>query len=342
MKELRWGVEPFNAAEWDSLNDAAGSHPHLHSINVLLLLKHFGTGKERIWVCRRGRNAVAMTVLTGRLIAHNFHPDNQTVALWIQQDDVDFGDLLVTLSKRFLMLSITHLDPDMLRRPAGHETVDYIETARTVVAGTFDDYWSKRPKSLRDNIKKYGNRLQKENIEARFVCITDAAAMGEAVNAFGRLESVGWKAKQGTAISPDNAQGAYYRELLNAYAAHGWASIWECYYGDKLVASNLFIQREGTVVSLKITYDEAQSRTSPSLQQRHQTFRQMWTDVDAVEYYGKEPGWHGWETERRKMYHVNAFSLDLVRSARDLVRRIRRRNAAAVEASATAKDVAVT
>ena len=150
---MKWSVEEFDASAWDALNDAAGGpalnsgHPALHSINVQLLLKHFGTGEESVWVCRRGRIPVAMVVLTGRLVANAWHPDNQTVALWVQRDDVDFADLARLLARRGLMLSVTHIDPDMLKRPDGHEpvecieTVNYIETARTVVSGSFEDYW---------------------------------------------------------------------------------------------------------------------------------------------------------------------------------------------------------
>lgn len=333
MKELRWGVEPFNAAEWDGLNDAAGAHPGLHSINVQLLLKHFGTGKERVWVCRRGRNAVAMTILTGRLIAKNFHPDNQTVALWVQQDDVDFGDLLRTLSRRFLMLSVTHIDPDMMHRPKGIETVDYIETARTVISGAFEDYWKTRGSSLRDGVRKYRNRLQKAGVTPRMELITDPATIGEAVDRYGLLESATWKGASDTALHPDNVQGAYYRDLLTAYAAKGWASAWECWYGDKLVAANFYIHREGTYLSLKTAFDATHKDTSPSMQLRYVTFENFWPQASVIEYYGKRPGWNYWETELRRMYHVNAYRAPWVQALRAMARK-RRQAKGRIEAPA--------
>lgn len=328
---MKWSVEEFDASAWDALNDAAGGpalnsgHPALHSINVQLLLKHFGTGEESVWVCRRGRSPVAMVVLTGRLVANAWHPDNQTVALWVQRDDVDFADLARLLARRGLMLSVTHIDPDMLKRPDGHEpvecieTVNYIETARTVVSGSFEDYWQSRRDSVKANDRKFRNRIK--TIAVRMEAVTDPAAIGAAVDAFGILESAGWKGKNGSALHPDNPQGAYYRELFTAYAANGWASVWECRYEDKLVASNLLIHRDGTVLSLKITYDESQKKSSPSLLLRHETFKQIWPHTDVIEYYGEEKGWHGWADDQRRMYHLNAFRAPWVQALRACVRR---------------------
>ena len=49
------------------------------------------------------------------------------------------------------------------------------------------------------------------------------------------LESAGWKAGSGTAVAPDNAQGRFYRAMLEAFAARGQARIYRYRFGDHQV-----------------------------------------------------------------------------------------------------------
>lgn len=48
-------------------------------------------------------------------------------------------------------------------------------------------------------------------------CVTDPAGVAAALADYGALESAGWKAGTGTAIHPDNAQGRFYRRMLEAF-----------------------------------------------------------------------------------------------------------------------------
>jgi len=67
----------------------------------------------------------------------------------------------------------------------------------------------------------------------------------------------GWKAQKGTAIHPDNAQGRYYRELLEHASLRGEAVVYQYLFDDRIVAMNLCLARKQTLIVLKTTYDES-------------------------------------------------------------------------------------
>jgi hypothetical protein len=124
--------------------------------------------------------------------------------------------------------------------------------------GSFEEYWSGRGKNLRQNMRKQRNRLAAEGVTAQMRSLTHPADIAAAIERYGALESAGWKAAQGTAIHPDNAQGSFYRCLLE-YRRRDAARPWsiEYLFADRVVASNLCLRRGKTLVVLKTTYDES-------------------------------------------------------------------------------------
>ena len=75
----------------------------------------------------------------------------------------------------------------------------------------FDDYWSKRGRNLRQNLKRQRNRLERESVETRMTVVEDPNLIADSVDRYGALESAGWKGREGTSLHPDNAQGKFYR-----------------------------------------------------------------------------------------------------------------------------------
>ena len=103
--------------------------------------------------------------------------------------------------------------------------------------------------------------------------------MAAAVADYGRLESAGWKAQGGTAIHPDNAQGRFYRAMLEGFCRRGAASVIRYWFDDKVVAMNLCIEGHGSLIVLKTTYDESvPSHYSPAFLMREETCQQMFDE----------------------------------------------------------------
>ena len=212
------------------------------------------------------------------------------------------------------MLALTQMDPMLMPRPpegACTRSLDYIDTARVTLRGSFDDYWNGRGKNLRGNLKKQRARLERDGVATRMVVDRSPADMAQAVADYGRLETSGWKGGEGTAVSADNAQGRYYRAMLEGMAARGAASVYRYYFGEQLVAMDLCVEDGDSIVVLKTAYDESvPSNLSPTLLMREEACRSLFESgrFERLEFYGRVMEWHTrWTEEVRTMYHVNYY-----------------------------------
>ncbi len=227
------------------------------------------------------------------------------------------------------MVGFSQLDPEHVARDAAARddrvAIDYIATARVTVAGAFDDYWAARGKNLRSNMKKQRNKLEADGVDLRFDCVTRAADMASAIADYGRLETAGWKAGGGTAVSADNAQGRFYRDVFERFAARGAARVHRCFYGDQLAAMDLCIVHGDAMVILKTAFDETIRGTSPAFLMRHDYLPAIFAagTPARVEFYGRVMDWHTkWTDEVRTLYHATAYRWPLV-ARLDAIRRAR-------------------
>jgi hypothetical protein len=313
--------------DWTRLHaslDAAHASSLLAAEFVAPLIEQFGGGDELLACLRedgtlRGTvRAMAIVHPSRRGAWSTFQPAQAPVGLWLQEDGLDTAtlarSLLGTLPGFPLLLALTQMDPLLVPRPAEGSctrTLDYIDTARVTLAGSFEAYWNARGKNLRGNLKKQRARLEREGIATRMVIDRAPAAMAQAVADYGRLETAGWKGSEGTAVSVDNAQGRYYRSMLEGMAASDAASVYRYYFGEQLVAMDLCVEDGDSIVVLKTAYDESvPSNLSPTLLMREEATRSLFDGgrFRRLEFYGRVMEWHTrWTEEVRTMYHVNYY-----------------------------------
>ena len=324
---MSWIVVPasqFGAqmARWNTLHATGAASPLLAADFVAALLSSFADGRELLaWHDTDGITD-AMTVLSpgGFGVWHTFQPSQAPVGLWLQRDDGAPGPLLRPLLARLpgpaLLVGLTQCDPALMARPADAaclRTADYIRTARITMrgAGGFDAFWEARGKNLRSNLKKQRNRLRQEGVTARLDICRAPEQMAQAVADYGRLEGSGWKAAGGTAVDAANAQGQFYRAMLEAFAARGAASVYRYWLGDQLAAMDLCVEGGDCIVVLKTAYDEQLAgQLSPALLMREEACRQLFDDerFARIEFYGRVMEWHlRWTNEVRTMYHLNGY-----------------------------------
>jgi hypothetical protein len=178
------------------------------------------------------------------------------------------------------------------------------------LAGSFNDYWVARGKNLRQNMRKQRNKLAADGIETTLRVLTDPALIGPALGRYGALESAGWKAQQGTAIHPDNAQGRFYLALFQQAAARGEAVFYEYLFGEQTVAMNLCLLRHGQLIVLKTAYDESIKTLSPAFLLREEELQSFFAEgqIKRIEYFGKVMDWHTKLTEdKRCIYHYTQY-----------------------------------
>lgn len=321
---MQWKLLP--AAEfarhrdaWQAINARAADSALLHPDFIEPLIVHFGSGREMLAVCHQDSEAVAMTLVHRRRagVWETFQPSQAPIGPWVSLASLAWDRSLPILLRSLpgfgMVVGVTQQDPDLYPRPddGGRlRTLDYIRTARITVEGSFDDYWSRRGKNLRHNMKRQRNRLNKEGIVTRLELLTSVGAVRAAVADYGRLESAGWKSELGTAIHLDNPQGRYYTAVLENFARTDGLRIYRYWYGDELVATDLCILRNGVLTILKTTYDEKHTTSSPAFLMRQDAFTQLFAEraIRRIEFYGKLMDWHTkWSDEVRTMYHLNCY-----------------------------------
>jgi CelD/BcsL family acetyltransferase involved in cellulose biosynthesis len=334
---MTWILSPAagfaaHAAQWQQLNTGSRATPLLDAAFVQPLLAEFGDGKELLARYERDGLVQAMAVLRRSRAGawETFQPSQAPIGLWLQSPDLEAGALADELLRQLpgfgLVLAVTQCDPMRAPRPldgGALRTLDYIDTARISISGSFDDYWNARGKNLRTNLKKQRAKLLKEGIAPRMEVSRAPDEVAVAVADYGRLESAGWKAGGGTAIHPDNDQGRFYRAMLQNFCRMGKGRILRYWFGERLVAMNLCIEGNGQLIILKTTYDETiGSQFSPAMLLCEDTCKELFGQqrFERLEFYGRVKEWHTrWTDEVRTMYHVNHYRWAALAQLRTLI-----------------------
>lgn len=326
---MSWKIQAIedltqHAQAWDELQRRCGNVPFLETAFLLPALKEFGTGHELLafnteqGVLRAA--AIVARIGTGRW--HLFLPSQLPLGAWVSAPDIDVSAALESLLSALpglpVVLSAPQLDSLLNPQPSDRERVRaqaYIDTGWVEVAGSFDDYWELRGKNLRQNTKKQRNKLQADGIEPQLECLTEPAQVEQAMQDYGALESAGWKAADGTAIHPGNAQGRFYRQMLENFCQLGRGRIYRYKFGDKVVSMDLCIASDDKLVILKTAYDESYKAISPSSLMRQEQFQQLFTSgqFKRIEFYGKVMEWHTrWTPLARPIYHLTVLRWNLL------------------------------
>ncbi|MFC0250913.1 GNAT family N-acetyltransferase [Massilia consociata] len=322
---MKWRTVPAarfaeHAQTWQTLHAATGASALLSPDFVAPLLAEFGTGAELLAYCEHAGAVAAMAIVvpSGRGSWASFQPSQAPLGLWLQRPELPLEALLAGLVRALpgfpLVFGLTQMDPALMPRPADSpslRTLDYIDTARVTIHGSFEAYWTARGKNLRSNLKKQRARLDKEGVPLRLQLSRDAGDMAQAVADYGRLEGSGWKAGCGTAVDASNAQGRYYRRMLENFCARGAGCVYRYFFGEQLVAMDLCIEDGDSIIVLKTSYDESvPANLSPTLLMREAACRQLFDEgkYTRLEFYGRVMEWHlRWTDEVRTMYHVNYY-----------------------------------
>jgi CelD/BcsL family acetyltransferase involved in cellulose biosynthesis len=321
---MRWRVYPIRefdrfTAQWNALNAAAGDLPFLRSAFLAPALREFGTGAETLVTLGAGDDYAALGMLR-RLrpgMWESFQPSQLPLGAFLLRKGTSVDEILEGLLRALpglaVAVGITQQDPAVVERPADSlliETLDYIETATLTLEGTFGDYWSTRGKNLRHNVKRQRAKLLEQSVPLKLDVIDTPERVAAAIADYGRLEGSGWKARQGTAVALDNAQGRFYCSVFETYCRLGAGRIFRYLFGDQVVAMDLCIESGDVLVVLKTTYDETVKVVSPATLMRQEIMNRLFDEgrIKRVEFYGKAMEWHlRWTSDLRTLYHVNRY-----------------------------------
>jgi hypothetical protein len=331
---MTWSLQPASSAfsryheAWDALNRANGHHLLLDSGFVTLLLRHFAPANVYLAVSDRPeRPGLALVERVRPGFWQTFQPSQAPLGLIVlgsrQHAPRQMQTLIRSLPGFTLGLAVLQQDPDFScfgSPTAGPalEVVPYIRSARLTISGSFDDYGKARDRHFVRDLTRRRRRLTEGGARVDLVVTRQRADVAEAVREYGLLEAAGWKAAEGTAISPDNRQGVFYREVLEHFCGQGEGVIYRLQRAGKTVAANLCLERNGMLVVLKTTYDPEFGSYSPGRLLDEDMRRALFAEgrVKVEEFYGPFHEWQAkWTEEVRGLYHLNFYRTEATAKA---------------------------
>jgi len=340
-----------HAEDWDRLNQRlCKGHPYFDSRFVGALVDHFGTGHEILCLYRKD------DIVSGALILQpsgwgrwtSFRPSQAQITAVLLEDAHLLPLLLASLPGLAWTIELLAVDPryspvfqvpDMANIVSAHAyTIGVHPNLR------FEDYWNQRPKKLKANMQRYFNRFEKEFGSPRLVRIVDKEEMETGVKRFGNIESAGWKGIAGTAISSDNAQGAFYTDIMYRFAATGQAAVYEIETAEGLTASRLVIENERMTVFLKTTYDEALSQLAPGRIMLHQVIQERLTNQpgQSIEFYTNATrDQKEWATFGCTIQNIQIFRSDCFANGFDVLKAIKNSLHATKERNAVPEEISI-
>lgn len=320
------------AASWDALQASMLPHAFLRSGFLVCLLDEFGRGDELL-AYREGSHGWTAALLLqsqGKGRWNSFQPSQLPlgpVLLPAQELDAALQTLLRALPGVALAVGLTQLDSLLYAGSFSQPRLrqqHYIDTAWVDITTDFDTYWEARGKNLRQNTRKQLKKVEAGGTTPRLEVIEAPEAMAEAIAQYGVLESSGWKAEIGTAISADGAQGRFYQQALEGAARAGQARIYRYWFGDEVVAMDLCVHQGDCVVILKTAYQQAHQAVSPSTLMRAEEFRALFDEgrFKRIEFFGRVMEWHTrWTEQSRPLLHLTAYRWAWVRALHECLTR---------------------
>lgn len=340
---MGWEIHPAKAAfphfaeDWDRLNGQLyASHPLYDSRFVGPMLEYFASGKERLCIHRTDGLVTGALILQADGMGRwsSFKPSQSQATALLIDNARALKTLLAALPGFAWSLELYAIDPRYSPDFSKSESVSLLSPqAHTIGVNphtSFVEYWDKRSKNLRANVRRYLNRAEKEfgtPVLSKFVRPTEMSA---GVGRFGELESAGWKGEAGTAISIDNRQGAFYSEVLRRFALSDQAAVYELRVGDQLAASRLVIANDRMFVILKTSYDETLARFAPGRILLHRVIQEQLDGHSGVtvEFYTnatrdqKEWATFGCTIQNIQIFRNNSFAtaFSVLKAFRDNLR----------------------
>ena len=317
-----------SAAAWDACNQRMfQGHLLFDSRFVGNMLKHFGSGQERLMQRTNAEGATEMCLLRsggwGRW--ETFFPSQAQISPVMVDSRASLAGMFKALPG--LPMQIDFLGQDV---PYSHvvdglapggQAIGHATTINVTLSGTFEDYWNSRPKNLIKNIRRYKNRLAQAGSQVRLVQIDSPGDMAGAVTRYGQLEAESWKQLEGTAVLPDNAQGRFYTDVLTDFAQTGNALVYELWLDDRLAASRLVVFDRQMLIILKTAYNKDMAQFAPGRLLLYEVIADAYRRVPGgtLEFYTNATAdQFDWATHSRTIVHQTVYRSSALGVARQV------------------------
>jgi CelD/BcsL family acetyltransferase involved in cellulose biosynthesis len=200
-------------------------------------------------------------------------------------------------------------------------------------AGGWDAYIAERPRKFVKELRRLRRRLA-EHGSVEFTVHSGEDGLDAALDEFVALESSGWKADRGTAITSREANRRFYLDVARWAAERGWLRLASLRLDGRAIAAELDIDCAGSLYSLKCGFDPDHRAFGPGQLLTHDCLKLAFDEgLASYEFLGTdEPYKMNWTTATRERVRVRSFPRTVTgdlsalarHHARPLVRRLRR------------------
>jgi hypothetical protein len=317
---------------WEELHEQTGRHLLLDSACITAAIRFFPAKSVLVAIASVDGKPVAAGVFVNRGLGvwSTFQPSQLPIGAWLSIIPTQVETLLRSLSIKLpgivLKISLTQQDPALTPRPTESlhlATLDYITTAKMSLNQTFSDYWASRSKNTRQNLNKINNRMQNDNIHARFETKHLKQQLIDGVAVYANIEQNSWKSAGGTAITENDAQCKFYQDWLSTLGPDN-AEVWFMQTDSGPIAADLCIKRDNILIILKTTYLEQWAKYSPAFLMHVRGIEYcIQAGIKNIEFYGPAMDWHRKLTaELRVMYHVNFYRFPILKQIKNILLRL--------------------
>jgi hypothetical protein len=294
------------------------------------LIRYFASERTILGISNDPKNpGMALIERSSKNFWHTFQPSQAPLGLVLLVNRENTAGQIHTLVRSLpgyaLGFSVLQQDPDFSSfGRSGQfyegEPLEYIKTARLTLHGNFEDYWENRTKDLIINIERRCRNIKKLGFKLSITVDKDSQQIENCIKEYGELEEKGWKGRQGTAVGSSNTQILFYKNILKNFCDQGEGIVYKLLLDEKCIASQICLERDGILISLKIGYDENFKKFSPGFLLQYEIFKKIFSEkkIRVIEFYGRvREGWTmKWTDEIRSMYHINFYRYSWVAPAR--------------------------
>jgi len=322
--------------QWDHLNKIYfNSHPLLDSRFVSGLIKFFSTDHVLLAIYENDSEELKSMVLLepGKYSQYfTFLPDQAPIAPALIASQEQLKELFNYLPISCCYLEILCYDEKFskLKKTSKYfyEIFHHCSTISIDIENNdFTCYWENRSRKLKQNIRRYKNKLSKYYPDNRMIIHNDNKDIRSAFSRYCELESKGWKSKIGTALENGNKQGRFYYEILNNFSVTNNASIYEFYADNTLIASRLTISNDDMLINLKTTYDENMSTYSPGRLLLYYQIEHVFKNCiyKTIEFYtNATQDQISWATDTREITHLTLYKNPVIKSVILILKKIKK------------------
>jgi CelD/BcsL family acetyltransferase involved in cellulose biosynthesis len=307
--------------EWRELAEFTHAAPFMYPGWFRAWWSAFGVGTLRVVTVRRDGQLVGLVPMQARRGAWaaltNAHtPAFDLLALGGDAMNV-LAQGLVSTGRRELAIAPLEEDGAAVRalrdatdasgyrsvvRPAGR--APYLRLATELAA---------HERSVSRNLRHDIDRRLRRLCESGVVCVEVADGserLDELLEEGFRVEWLGWKGREGTAIASSHRTAQFYGAVARWAASVGWLRLPFLRLDGRAIAFQLDFELPPSYYSLKIGYDPAYERFSPGkLLAYTMVSRAISRGLSTYELLGKDEPWkYRWTDERHERIAFRAFS----------------------------------